>query len=318
MTILTGSFTTYPAKGIRESLSNVIYNISPEEVPFMSNSGRGKAPQTFNEWQLDSLAAPGANAQLEGDNLTTYDAVVATVRVGNRQQISRKSLSVSGTEEVVVKAGRDSELGYQTAKKSAELKRDMEGILVGSNTASVAGSTTVARLTGSLLAFIFTNTDKGATGVDPVYTTEPNNARTDGTQRPFTETLLKNVIVKVWTSGGKLDTLMVGATQKVAASAFAGIATKTYQMTKATTASIIGAADIYVSDFGTLTIVPNRFMRARDALLLDFEYIEIDYLRPFFVKELATTGDATNKLLIAEYGLKVKNEAALGLVADLT
>lgn len=318
MAIIANTYKTYEAKGQRESLADVIYNISPEEVPFMSNAGRDEADAVFNEWQMDSLGATDTNnAQLEGDDITAFDAVVPTIRVGNYQQISRKTVLVSGTEEKVRKAGRKSELSYQVAKKGAELKRDQETILL-SNQAAVAGSAAVARKTGSLLAFIFTNTDKGAAGVDPVYTTFPNNARTDGTQRPFTEAILKTVAQKVWTAGGKLDTLLVNASQKVAASAFAGIATKTYDMTEAVTAAIIGAADVYVGDFGTLTIVPDRFMRTRDALFIDWEYVRVNYLRQFFVEKLAKTGDAEKRMLLAEYGLQVKNEAALGIAADLT
>lgn len=283
----------------------------------MSNAGRGSVNATFFEYQQDSLATPdGANAQLEGDDITTYDAVVPTVRVGNYCQISRKTAIIGGTEEVVNKAGRKSEMAYQLAKKSAELKRDMETIVL-SNQANVAGATATARKTAGLPAWVKTNVSKGATGVDPVYTTTPNTARTDGTTRAFTEAFLKTVIQLGWVQGANVDTLMVGGLQKQAVSAFAGIATKTYQMTKATLASIIGAADVYVSDFGTLSIVPNRFQRAIDAWLLDFSLIDVVFLRKFLQTPLAKTGDAEKRLLLVEYGLKVKQEAGLGLVTDL-
>lgn len=317
MAKIANTFNSYETKGTREELSDKIYQISPEETPFMSNAGRGTINNTFFEYQQDALAAPdGANAQLEGDDVTAFDAVTPTVRVGNYAQISRKTVIIGGTQEVLDKAGRKSEKAYQTAKKAAELKRDMETILL-SNQANVAGATATARKTAGLPAWVKTNTSKGASGVDPVYTTTPNNARTDGTTRPFLESYLKTVMQLGWVQGANVNTLMVGGLQKQAVSSFAGIATKTYQMTKATTAAIIGAADVYVSDFGTLSVVPNRFQRAIDAWGLDFEMIDVVFLRKFFNTPLAKTGDADKSMLLVEYGLKVKQEAGLSLVTDL-
>lgn len=318
MAAITNTAKTYDMKGIREDLSDVIYNISPEETPFMSNAGRDKADNTYFEWQTDSLNAPDTgNAQLEGDDVQSFDPVTPTTRLGNYAQISRKTVIVSDTNEVVDKAGRKSELAYQIAKKGKELKIDMESILL-SNQGAVAGATATARKTGSVLAFIKTNTNIGATGVNPVYTDRPTGTRTDGTLRPFTETILKDVVQKAWIAGANLKTVMVGAVVKQEISSFAGIATKTYQQTAAEVSAIIGAADVYVSDFGTLTIVPNRFMRSRDVLFLDWEFVSVAYLRPFKTVPLAKTGDAEKRMLIVEYGLKVKNEAALGIAADVS
>ena len=315
MTIATNTFTTFAAKGIRENLANIIYNISPEETPFQSNIGKDSVQNTLYEWQTDSLQAAATNAQLEGDDIGTYDPVTATVRMQNYCQISRKTVVLSATEEVVNKAGRKSELAYQLAKKGAELKRDMELVMVQSQIAS-AGSTSAARTTGSVLAFIKTNTD--TTGTDPSYTTLPNSLRTDGTVRTFTETILKNVIQKTWTSGGTPKILMTGPVNKQRVSGFAGIAATRYNIEGgAKPATIVGAADVYVSDFGNVTVVANRFQRERDALVLDPEYASVAYLRPFQQMELAKTGDAEKRLLIVEYGLKITSENAHGLAADL-
>src|SRR5574341_558264 len=279
MAAITNTYQTYQAKGIRESLSNVIYNISPEDTPFMSNGGRENVENTFFEWQLDSLAATDtANKHIEGDDVTSFAAVVPTSRVGNRTQISRKTLIIAGTTEAVKRAGRGSEREYQLAKLSAELKRDMEAIVL-SNQASAAGNATTARATGSLLAFLFTNTSFGAAGADPVYTTEPNATRTDGTQRAFTEALLKTVLNDVWTSGGKPRFIMRGGLQKQVFSGFAGIAEVRKEIQGNRMATIVGAADVYVSDFGNLTAVPNRFQRNRDAFLLDPDMYSFAYLR---------------------------------------
>lgn len=323
MAIATNTFLTYNAKGIREDLSNVIYSISPEETPFVNNVGKGSVSSVSYDWQTDTLAAAASNAQLEGDE-TAYAAVTATVRLQNFAQISNKSVVISGTEEKVNKAGRKSELAYQIAKRGAELKRDIEFVCL-SNQAAVAGDSTTARKTGSLTAFLKTNTNFDATtgagltpGEDPTYTNVPNDARTDSTtQRAFTEAMLKDVIQQVWTEGGNPKMLMVGPFNKGKVSGFVGIAeTRVSATNKPTT--IIAAADVYVSDFGNVSIVPNRFQRERDAFVLDPEFASVDYLRPMQTMDMAKTGDAEKKLMLAEWGVRIKNEKAHGGIFDLT
>ena len=314
MAIVANTFTRYSAVGIREDLSNVIYNISPEETPFISNIGRESVKNTYFEWQTDSLSAASAsNAALEGDDISSFQAVTPTARIGNYTQISTKNVVISGTMEALDKAGRRSELTYQLAKMGSELKRDMESALLA-NQSPVAGNTTTARRTAGLPAFVKTNTSFGTGGAD----TAGIAARTDGTQRAFTEALLKNVVAQVWESGGTPKMLMVGSFNKQAASAFSGIATQYRDVPAGQQAQIVGAADVYVSDFGTISIVPNRFQRARDAFVVDPEYASMAVLRPIEQMELAKTGDAEKRLMLVEYGLKVKNEAAHGIVADLT
>ena len=317
MAIVTNTFTTYSAKGIREDLSNVITNISPEETPYTSNIGRENITNTLFEWQTDALDSAAANAQLEGDDVT-FNSVTATVRLTNYAQISRKTIVLSNTEEVVNKAGRRSELAYQIAKRGSELKRDQEFVMLNGGIA-VAGNTTTARVTASLQAFIKTNVDYDTTnGVNPSYTTLPNSARTDGTVRTFTETILKNVIQKTWAQGGTPKILMVGPVNKQRVSGFSGIASARYNINGGDRpATIIGAADIYVSDFGQVQVVPNRFQRERDAWVLDPEYAKMTVLRPYQQVELAKTGDAEKRMLLVEWGHKVLAENAHGLAADL-
>ena len=315
MAIITNTYTRYSAVGIREDLSNVIYNISPEETPFISNIGRENVKNTYFEWQTDSLAAASAaNAAVEGDDITSFDAVTPTTRLGNYTQISRKTVIISGTLDAVDKAGRKSELTYQLAKMGKELKRDMESALLANQSPAAGSSPSTPRRTAGLPAFIKTNTSFGTGGAD----TAGIAARTDGTQRAFTEALLKTVLAKVWDNGGDAKMLMVGSFNKQAASAFNGIATKFRDVPAGQQAQIIGAADVYVSDFGTISIVPNRFQRSRDGLVIDPEYASLAVLRPIQQVELAKTGDAEKRMMLVEYGLKVGNEAAHGIVADLT
>jgi hypothetical protein len=308
------TFTAHSAIGQREDLTDIIYDISPTETPFMSSIGKTKATAVYHEWQTDSLAAATtANAAIEGADATSA-TLSPTVRLGNYTQIIQKTVQVSGTLDTVNKAGRKSEKAYQLAKASAELKRDLETILLA-NQGRSAGTSTIARKLGSILSWIKTNSDVGSGGADPA--TIGVSTRTDGTQRTFTETLLKTVVSEVFVSGGSPKILMVGAAGKQKVSSFAGIAAQRYMAPGNTPTTIIGAADVYMSDFGTMSVVPNRFMRTREALVLDPEYAALAYLRPFQTSDLAKTGDSENTQLLAEVTLEVKNEAAHGIIADL-
>jgi hypothetical protein len=308
------TFTAHTAIGQREDLTDIIYDISPTETPFMSSIGKTKATAVYHEWQTDSLAAATtANAAIEGADATSA-TLAPTVRLGNYTQIIQKTVQVSGTLDTVNKAGRKSEKAYQLAKASAELKRDLETILLA-NQGRSAGTSTIARNLGSILSWIKTNSDVGSGGSDPA--TIGVSTRTDGTQRTFTEALLKTVVSEVFVSGGSPKILMVGALGKQKVSSFAGIAAQRYMAPGNTPTTIIGAADVYMSDFGTMSVVPNRFMRVRDALVIDPEYAALAYLRPFQTNDLAKTGDSENTQLLAEVTLEVKNEAAHGIIADL-
>jgi len=321
MAIVSGTFLTFAAKGLKEELSDVIYNISPETTPLTSMAAKERGSAVLTEWQLDALAAVDtSNKQLEGDDITSFTAVVPTTRVGNYQQISRKDFVISGTEEEVNKAGRRSEIAYQTAKKGSEIRRDMEAI-VFENLAGDAGSATVARQTATLGAWLKSNVNIGSGGGNPTYTSGvPGAARTDGTLRAFTETILKDVLQQMWVAGAELKFVFVGPVNKQKVSAFAGIATATYNISgrRPGQSTIVGAADIYESDFGTLEVVPSRFQRERDAYCIDPNFLAISHLRPFRRVPLAKTGDAEKRMMLVEWALKMKNEAAQGLAADLT
>ena len=313
------TFTRYDAVGAREDLSNVIYNISPQDTPIMSSIGKTSAKAVYHEWQTDALASVNtSNALVEGADATAA-TLSATTRIGNYTQIVGKTVQVSGTLEAVDKAGRKSEKAYQLAKASAEIKRDIETIITANQGQAVGTSNSTARVMGSLLSYIKTNTDKSSgttAGVDPA--TLGVSTRTDGTTRSFTETILKNVISKVFTSGGTPSLLVVSPALKQVVSAFTGLAAQRYQVPTNGQATILAGADLYQSDFGVLQIVPNRFMRTRDALVLDPEYAALAYLRPFQTNDIAKVGDADKKQILAELTLEVRNEAAHGGAFDLS
>ena len=308
------TFTAHAAIGQREDLSDVIYDISPTDTPLLNTLARGKATAVFHEWQTDSLAAATtANAAVEGADATSA-TLAPTTRLGNYTQIVQKTIQVSGTLDSVDKAGRKSEKAYQLAKASSELKRDIETILTG-NQARSAGNGSTARRLGSMLSWLKTNTSEGASGADPV--TIGESARSDGVLRTFTETMLKEVIRNVYQSGGSPKILLVGPGAKQKVSSFAGIAQQRYMAPADAPTTIIGAADVYLSDFGSVSVVPDRFMRTRDAFVLDPEYASVAYLRPFATNELAKTGDSDKTQILAELTLEMRNEAAHGLVTDI-
>ena len=312
------TYQTFQSIGNREDLSDVIYSISPTDTPIMSSIGKSKATAVYHEWQTDSLAAnTTANALVEGATASDI-TVTPTSRLGNYTQIVGKTVMVSGTLEAVDKAGRKSEKAYQLAKVSSEIKRDMETIITA-NQGQSAGNASTARTLGALLSYIKSNTSKNGTattGVDPV--TVGVSTRTDGTTRTFTEAMLKTVIASVFTNGGTPSTLFVSPTQKQVVSGFTGLAAQRYQVPTSGQATILAGADLYQSDFGVLSIVPDRFMRTRDALILDPEYAALAYLRPFQTNELARVGDAEKTQILAEFTLEVRNEAAHGGVFDLS
>lgn len=324
MALVAGTFTSHVAIGNREDLTDDIYRISPTETPFMSQiCAREKAKSTLHEWQIDTLAsASTSNAQVEGND-ATYATPASTTRVGNRTQISSKYVLVSGTQDAVDKAGRDSEYDYQAAKRMAELKRDMEAILTG-NQASSAGAQGTARKLGSLEAWYTTNTQRagGNTGGSGGFSGGDVSAATDATAagvRTITETMLKTAMQQAWSAGGQPDKVMVGPVNKQFISRFSGIATLYRDTgTSRKQASILAAADIYVSDFGEVKIIPNRFSRERTAHVLDSNYWAVAYLRPFKEEQLAKTGDGKKGQILVEYTLVSRNEAASAVIADLT
>jgi hypothetical protein len=312
------TYQTYTAIGMREDLSDVIYNISPTDTPFMSSIGKTKATATYHEWQTDSLAAAALGGAVEGADASSITAS-PTTRIGNRTQIFTKSVAVAGTLEAVDKAGRKSEKAYQLAKVSAELKRNIELTLL-SNQIAATGNSSTARTLGGLQAWLNTNYDGGTDGVAG---SSGTTARVDGTDRTFTETILKTVVAEVYTAGGTPKVLMVNPAHKQLVSAFAGIAAQRYMAPSDQPTTIIGAADVYMSDFGTISVVPNRFMNSTNAgdetaFLVDPDMAAVAYLRPFETIELAKTGDSEKTQLLAELTLEVKNQAAHGIIADLS
>lgn len=321
MSLTTEVWTTYPTKGQRESLADAIYNISPEQTPLSSGIDRGAAKATLEEWQTDSLAAAiTTNAFIEGDTFT-FATPAATSRVGNYVQTLTKTAQVGAINDIIDKAGRKSEMAYQVMKRGKEIRRDLEATLLTSQGGSAGSVGATARKFAALNAWVKTNVSYYTTdGGNPTYTSGvPAAARTDGgTLRAFTETIGKAVMNLCFTAGAEPSVLFTGPFNKQVASTFGGVADRVFNLNTPKAATIIGAADVWVTDFGTLRVVPNRFQRERDAWFIDYDQLEILTLRPMHTVDIAKVSDATRKAIIWDVTLKVKQEAGLGLAADLT
>ena len=320
MGVSTNTNETYDVSTIREDLQDALVSISPTETPVMSAIGRKSVKNTYFEWGVvDLAAASGSNRVIEGEAAPGNDAPTNAIRQGNYTQISDKVVEVSDTANSVNGAGNAQTAAKQIAYKLKELKRDMEKMLTD-NVAASAGASGTARQSAGLPAFLRTNADRGTSGADGTTSGGGgagyvNAAATDGTQRTLTEALLKSVIASCWENGAEPSLVVCGSSQKQTISTFTGNATKYKDITDKT---LSAAIDIYVSDFGELQIVPSRFSRSRDVLVLDPNYARVAYLTQTTQKQLARTGHSDRRLISVEYGLQVDNEAAHGVVADVS
>lgn len=320
MAVNANTNKTYDVKTIREDLQDALISISPTETPFMSAIGTKSASNTYFEWAAVDLAAPdSSNRVLEGEAAPGNDAPTNAVRLGSYTQISDKVVEVSSTADAVNGAGDAQTVAKQIAYKLRELKRDMETMLLN-NVASNAGAAGTARVTAGLPAYLTSNVSRGVGGANGTLsgTTSGyvNAAATDGTLRAMTEAMFKSVIASCWDNGAEPSLVLCGSLvkQKIS-STFTGSATKYQDMTDKK--SLSAAVDIYISDFGSLTIVPTRFQRARDVLVLDPNYARIAYLQRTKQEPLAKTGHAERRLISVEYGLQVDTQKAHGVIADI-
>lgn len=327
MATINNLVQTYSQKGQAEDFEDMIYNVVPWETPVLTAIGRGKASGKFHKWQIDALASPGANAQVEGDDISSITAISATTEVGNHLQISYKVVGVTGTMEVVDKYGRTSEMSYQMAKKAKELKTDID-YSICQNQKGTVGATNAARTSGGMEAWIQTNQQSATTtstttssgGYQSGGTIEPGSGE-GATTGAFTEANFKSLITTIWNaSTGNPDLIAMAGVNKavMSTSSFAGIATRFRDVGAGQKAQIISGVDLYVSDFGTHKLVPSRQMRTRTILALNTDYWATAYLRPFTTTPLAKTGDHERKMLLAEWTLVSRNEKSSGKLVNLS
>lgn len=315
MAATLGSAKSYDVSGnvLREDLRDIIYDISPVETPFLNGAGRGTAKSTTHEWLTDALTAAAKNAAVEGD---AFSATARTLpsRLKNYTQIAKKEFEVTGTTEATDKAGMRSLMAYHTARAAKEIKRDMEKDLLSDEPAS-AGASTAARVSAGAEAWIYSPNHIAASGQTTATTTAPVNGFalspvTDGTATGLTEAKMVDALEKAWSNGGTTDVILCGATLYNTISSFTGIATRFREVGARQQAQIVGAADVYVSAFGSHNIKLSRHARSTTLFCLDMSTWEVAYLRPFKTIDIAKVGDAERKTLLCEYTLVAKSPLA--------
>ena len=308
MAKISNAFDTYSAQADREELSDIIYNISPMQTPFLSSVGKSNVSNVVFDWQTESLPTPSSSGKLEGFELSR-SASTATVRESNVCMISSRDATVTGSQEASDAAGKNSEMAHQLALMSKALKRDMEEALVG-NIAKVSGSASAARQTRSLETWYQSNVNKASDGANG----SASSARTNGTRRDLTEAMVKDVQQQCFSNGAEPSILMCGPYNKSVISGFTGRS----QARQFVDANVVEASvSIYSGDFGELRVVPSNRSREQAVHLLDPEFAGVAYLRDFETIDISTIGDAQAKMIVVEYGLEMKNEAAHGIVADV-
>ena len=318
MAIITNAYDTYEATSDRESLSNVIYNISPMETPLVSMGGKRSGRNVQFDWQTESLPAATSTGVLEGGEISR-EVSTGTTRAANVCQINTRNATVTGSQQASDPAGKKSEMAHQMSVIGRALKRDVEKTICGPQGRNNGAAATV-RATRGFESWITTNAGRATTGTAGANAANESSAPTDGTQRAFTETILKGVLSTCFTNGAPPSVMLVGAYNKQKVSGFSGraSATQAVALEGIPADHVQAAVSVYTSDFGDIKIIPSNFSRARSALLVDPEYVGTSYLRSFETQDLGGIGDAETKAIYVEFGLEMKNEAANGVCADLT
>lgn len=298
MATIANTYKTYDQVGKKEMIENIIYDITPTLTPFTSSIGSSSTSATLHQWQQDSLAAVGSNAAVEGADAGA-SSVEQTELKNNHTQIFTKVVQTSGTAEAVDKYGRSSEISFQLAKKGREMRRDIEHCFVGALQAGTAGNGSTARQMTSAQNQIHADTTSTA-----------------GSNRTFTETLLLGNLQAVYNEGGDPNQVQVTPSHSVIVAGFAASSGRERDFNTGTT--LVNVVDVYVSPFGEVSIVPNRFLAANTCLVLDTEYWSRAVLRPMQSVVLAKTGDSDKRQLLTEQTLVCENNKASGLINALT
>jgi len=310
----TNTYDSYDAKGIREDLENVIYDISPEDTPFYSACKKVTAKNTYHEWQTDALRSSGTNAHIEGDE-TVAEARTATTRLGNYTQIFKNAVTIPDTDIGLDKAGRSAEMAYQTLKIAKEQKLDIEKALFDNNKREAGSATAARELAGAPVWFTNTIQNKGAGGAHAAG--DGTTARTDGTQSVFNQTKFDATMQSVWEKGGRPDTVYLSAFQMNKALDFTGNNNQRSAV-QAGDKKVVKSLDVYVTPWGTIEFVPTRENRSRDVFVMQDDMWAVGILRGTKNVELAKTGDSTKRQVLTELSLISKNDKASGMIVDCT
>jgi len=313
MPVTTGAFTTYAAKGNREDLSNSIYNIDPFDTPVMSMSRRRNAKNRTFDWQTENLPVVDPNnAQLEGF-VNVNSAGTPTARLTNVAQISKRDATVSGSQEAADAAGKGSELGHQMAMASKVLKSDMETIMCSRQARDDGDAATLPRKTEAICHWLGRALDKlgavagaviGVTAGLPTTATTAFPAVAGASQVAFTEVMVGDAMQKAYTNGASPDNMVVPPAIKRTVSTFDGRNGSQILVGKT---EVTATVDVIATDFGRIKVLPSRWVPSDVSFILDADYLAVAFYRNFKTEPLAKMGDAETRMILAEWGVEMRN-----------
>ena len=317
MATVSGQLTDAAVNGKPRDLMDVIYNISPTDTPFLTMCGRTDASQTLHEWQTEALAAPAANAQLEGADVSSFTEIT-TVELSNKTQILQKAINVSGTAQAIKQAGIDKQYAHQMALRAKELKKDVEFAFLSNQLAAAEVAGVSGRKMAGLPTWLWDNYDGGSGGSAAVY---GSSAAVAGTKRAITAALVTGMLTDIYEAGGNPDRIMASPSVRVKLSSVLR-GTGDNQIEWADKKKAYSVVDVFVSDFGAVRLIPNRVQAgvtySQDAaFVIDPEYWKAAYLRGFREERLANTGDSMKGFINCEVTLQASNPASSGVIADL-
>lgn len=306
------TYTSYTLVGAKEDVSNVISNISPAKTPFQSSIGNEKTTQKLFQWQEDELRAVAANAKVEGADASDITVDVTTMR-NNYTQILSETIKIADGLDSTDKYGRAKETAYQMTKVASQLKRDLEHAFVGTAQSADAGDASTART----FAGFQSQLDAGLKN--------PLGATTD-----LSEQAVIDMQQELYTNGAEPSMLMVTPSNSLIVAGFAGkvqnvqnvaedqnvggAAVRSRDIGNGTT--VVNVVDRYRSPFGTLNVLINRWLRAKDSLVYEADMWKKVTFRPWTRTTLAKAGDATKIQMLGEFSLKHKNYKASGVIRD--
>lgn len=324
MAQVAGTTDTFDSAVLKESLDSVIWNLFPMDTYFISNVDKVNVTNTQHQWVYDKLAAAAANKQIEGDD-ASYLTLATATRVSNYTQISRKAVILTDTYTEGVNVVGQNPMGRAIMKSMKELKRDMEFTCLGKQGSS-AGATATARATGGVEAWIFgqgaddpgntvtpatAGTGANTTGTTPSYASAAVIGVTDGTTG-ITMALsdVTSALQLAWTDGGEPTILLASAAQKSYIDVMTSLATRFVDVDRTGPLPISNTANVIVTSFGTVKVILSRYLARSSALALDMNMWALGQLRAPKVKDMAKTGDADKKLIVAEYTVIARNPNA--------
>jgi hypothetical protein len=266
---------------------------------------RGYADTTAENLADDTVLNILGNAALEGADKPNV-RFTNRVRCGNYTQIFTAAVEVSGSDMAARQLGLADEMEFQKHSRLAELVRDLENTVIngGRPVSDPQGSDSARRTMRGIIPHLSTHIfhpgDSGFPAGDDL-----------------DEAKINYVLRKIWeNSSGHVDLIVAGGFQKRKINAFCS-ESRSYDAADTTFTDMVSR---YESDFGTCRIVTTRWLPQDAVLLLDSSRISVLPLtgRSFHFKPLASTGDYECGELIGEYTLELKNEAAHGLIRNLT